>query len=140
MLLALVLLSSQNDDSVFIANMEALETVSGLLQVSRETLKLALTYRRTRAGKGLEYFTTPYKLDEVNVPICVAYSTHFFCPFTQAIITRDSLAKGLYGALFDWIVDKVCLCIYVCVCTCAYMCMYICVYVLVRICVHCMCA
>ncbi len=28
-----------------------------------------------------------------------------FCP--QAIATRDSLAKALYGALFDWIVDQV---------------------------------
>ncbi len=27
--------------------------------------------------------------------------------FPQATATRDSLAKALYGALFDWIVDQV---------------------------------
>ena len=26
---------------------------------------------------------------------------------TQAIATRDAMAKALYGALFDWIVDQV---------------------------------
>ena len=25
----------------------------------------------------------------------------------QAIATRDAMAKALYGALFDWIVDQV---------------------------------
>ena len=25
----------------------------------------------------------------------------------QAVAARDSMAKALYGALFDWIVDKV---------------------------------
>lgn len=27
--------------------------------------------------------------------------------YAQALATRDSLAKALYGALFDWIVDQV---------------------------------
>ena len=26
---------------------------------------------------------------------------------TQAVATRDAMAKALYGALFDWIVDQV---------------------------------
>ena len=28
--------------------------------------------------------------------------------YPQALAARDSMAKALYGALFDWIVDKVC--------------------------------
>ena len=29
----------------------------------------------------------------------------------QATYTRDAMAKALYGALFDWIVEQVCGCV-----------------------------
>ena len=28
--------------------------------------------------------------------------------YPQSLVARDSMAKAFYGALFDWIVDKVC--------------------------------
>ena len=36
-----------------------------------------------------------------NVYVCIVAMT------TQAVATRDAMAKALYGALFDWIVDQV---------------------------------
>jgi len=41
--------------------------------------------------------------------------------FLKALAARDSMAKALYGALFDWIVDKVRMYVHhvhICVCTC----------------------
>ena len=32
---------------------------------------------------------------------------HTVAMATQAVATRDAMAKALYGALFDWIVDQV---------------------------------
>ena len=41
----------------------------------------------------------------------------------QATYTRDAMAKALYGALFDWIVEQVCGCEGVCeVCGCEGVC------------------
>ena len=44
----------------------------------------------------------------VCVCLCVllASSNHISYP-PQAVAARDSLAKALYGSLFDWIVDQV---------------------------------
>ncbi len=44
-----------------------------------------------------------------DVHVCTHYPLLYYkCIWSpQAIATRDSLAKALYGALFDWIVDQV---------------------------------
>ena len=55
--------------------------------MDEKTLRSALTVRTSRAG-GTDSFVTPYRVE-------------------QAVAARDSMAKALYGALFDWIVDKV---------------------------------
>ncbi|XP_078388525.1 unconventional myosin-IXAa isoform X2 [Cetorhinus maximus] len=74
------------DDSVDICNGEVLPIVSELLEVKEETLFEALTTRKTvTVGERL---ILPYKLSE-------------------AITVRDSMAKSLYSALFDWIVFRI---------------------------------
>ncbi|XP_078056064.1 unconventional myosin-IXAa isoform X2 [Mustelus asterias] len=74
------------DDSVDICNPEVLPIVSELLEVKEETLFEALTTRKTvTVGERL---ILPYRLSE-------------------AITVRDSMAKSLYSALFDWIVFRI---------------------------------
>uniref|UniRef100_A0A8C1SVW5 Myosin IXAb n=1 Tax=Cyprinus carpio TaxID=7962 RepID=A0A8C1SVW5_CYPCA len=73
------------DDSVDIWNPEVLPVVSELLEVKEEMLFEALTTRKTvTVGERL---IVPYKLSEAGT-------------------VRDSMAKSLYGALFDWIVFR----------------------------------
>ncbi|XP_062849120.1 unconventional myosin-IXAb isoform X2 [Trichomycterus rosablanca] len=73
------------DDSIDICNSEVLPTISELLEVKEEMLLEALTTRKTvTVGERL---IVPYKLAE-------------------AVTVRDSMAKSLYGALFDWIVFR----------------------------------
>ena len=60
---------------------------SCLLQVDEGTLKQALVTRKSWAGDS--EFVVAYKCE-------------------QATYTRDAMAKALYGALFDWIVEQVC--------------------------------
>ncbi|KAJ7311405.1 hypothetical protein JRQ81_007032 [Phrynocephalus forsythii] len=70
------------DDSIDICNPEVLPVVSELLEVKEEMLFEALVTRKTvTVGERL---VLPYKLAE-------------------AITVRDSMAKSLYSALFDWI-------------------------------------
>ncbi|XP_067829552.1 unconventional myosin-IXAa isoform X2 [Heptranchias perlo] len=77
---------SYRDDSIDICNPEVLPIVSELLEVKEEMLFEALTTRKTvTVGERL---ILPYKLSE-------------------AITVRDSMAKSLYGALFDWIVFRI---------------------------------
>ncbi|XP_069758507.1 unconventional myosin-IXAa isoform X2 [Narcine bancroftii] len=77
---------SYRDDSIDICNPEVLPIVSELLEVKEETLFEALTTRKTvTVGERL---ILPYKLSE-------------------AITVRDSMAKSLYDALFDWIVFRI---------------------------------
>ncbi|XP_060709914.1 unconventional myosin-IXAa isoform X1 [Hemiscyllium ocellatum] len=74
------------DDSVDICNPEVLPIVSELLEVKEDALFEALTTRKTvTVGERL---ILPYRLSE-------------------AITVRDSMAKSLYGALFDWIVFRI---------------------------------
>ncbi|CAB1323575.1 unnamed protein product, partial [Coregonus sp. 'balchen'] len=71
------------DDSIDICNPEVLPTVSELLEVKEEMLFEALTTRKTvTVGERL---IVPYKLAEAGT-------------------VRDSMAKSLYSALFDWII------------------------------------
>uniref|UniRef100_A0A8C6NML1 Myosin IXA n=1 Tax=Nothobranchius furzeri TaxID=105023 RepID=A0A8C6NML1_NOTFU len=74
------------DDSIDICNPEVLPVVSELLEVKEEMLFEALTTRKTvTVGEKL---IVPYKLAEAGT-------------------VRDSMAKSLYGALFDWIVFRI---------------------------------
>ncbi|XP_077423785.1 unconventional myosin-IXAa-like isoform X2 [Vanacampus margaritifer] len=73
------------DDSIDICNPEVLPIVSELLEVKEEMLLEALTTRKTvTVGERL---IVPYKLAEAGT-------------------VRDSMAKSLYSALFDWIVFR----------------------------------
>ncbi|KAK5901833.1 hypothetical protein CesoFtcFv8_007152 [Champsocephalus esox] len=73
------------DDSIDICNPEGLPVVSELLEVKEEMLLEALTTRKTvTVGERL---IVPYKLAEAGT-------------------VRDSMAKSLYSALFDWIVFR----------------------------------
>ncbi|XP_040825516.1 unconventional myosin-IXa [Ochotona curzoniae] len=74
------------DDSIDICNPEVLPVVSELLEVKEELLFEALVTRKTvTVGEKL---ILPYKLAE-------------------AVTVRNSMAKSLYSALFDWIVFRI---------------------------------
>ncbi|XP_064013261.1 unconventional myosin-IXa isoform X2 [Pogoniulus pusillus] len=74
------------DDSIDVCNPEVLPIVSELLQVKEEMLFEALVTRKTvTVGEKL---ILPYKLAE-------------------AVTVRNSMAKSLYSALFDWIVFRI---------------------------------
>ncbi|XP_075392259.1 unconventional myosin-IXa isoform X2 [Tenrec ecaudatus] len=74
------------DDSIDICNPEVLPIVSELLEVKEEMLCDALVTRKTvTVGERL---ILPYKLAE-------------------AVTVRNSMAKSLYSALFDWIVFRI---------------------------------
>ncbi|XP_041464110.1 unconventional myosin-IXAa-like isoform X3 [Lytechinus variegatus] len=73
-------------DYVTVKNIAMVKVVSDLLKVKTETLMLALTKRKSVA-RGEQFFVQ-YRMAE-------------------AIATRNALAKGLYCALFEWIVLQV---------------------------------
>ncbi|XP_068168168.1 unconventional myosin-IXAa-like isoform X4 [Antennarius striatus] len=73
------------DDSIDICNLEVLPIISELLEVKEEMLLEALTTRKTMTVG--ERLIVPYKLAEAGT-------------------VRDSMAKSLYSALFDWIVFR----------------------------------
>ena len=56
----------EGEDSAEIQNMDTISVISKLLHVQEETLRLALTTRKSKAG-GVDFFVTPYKMEEVSV-------------------------------------------------------------------------
>ncbi|XP_072260772.1 unconventional myosin-IXb isoform X4 [Pyxicephalus adspersus] len=74
------------DEGLDVGPPEVLDTLSHLLQVKREMLVEALTKRKTVTVN--EKLILPYSLNE-------------------AVTARDSMAKSLYSALFDWIVLRI---------------------------------
>ncbi|XP_017953136.1 unconventional myosin-IXb isoform X4 [Xenopus tropicalis] len=78
--------SSGRDEGLDVGPPEVLDTLSQILQVKREMLVEALTKRKTVTVN--EKLILPYSLNE-------------------AITARDSMAKSLYSALFDWIVLRI---------------------------------
>ncbi|XP_075467349.1 unconventional myosin-IXb isoform X3 [Ascaphus truei] len=78
--------TSGRDEGLDVGPPEVLDTLSQLLQVKRELLVEALTKRKTVTVN--EKLILPYSLNE-------------------AITARDSMAKSLYSALFDWIVLRI---------------------------------
>ncbi|KAM7241702.1 hypothetical protein CapIbe_006173 [Capra ibex] len=74
------------DEGLEVGPPEALDTLSQLLKVKREILVEVLTKRKTVTSN--DKLILPYSLSE-------------------AITARDSMAKSLYSALFDWIVLRI---------------------------------
>ncbi|XP_040177151.1 unconventional myosin-IXb isoform X4 [Rana temporaria] len=74
------------DEGLDVGPPEVLDCLSQLLQVKREMLVEALTKRKTVTVN--EKLILPYSLNE-------------------AVTARDSMAKSLYSALFDWIVLRI---------------------------------
>ncbi|KAM8960477.1 unconventional myosin-IXb [Pelodytes ibericus] len=78
--------ASGRDEGLDVGPPEVLDTLSQLLQVKRDMLVEALTKRKTVT---------------VNEKLILPYS------LSEAVTTRDSMAKSLYSALFDWIVLRI---------------------------------
>uniref|UniRef100_A0A6Q2YEH0 Myosin IXB n=1 Tax=Esox lucius TaxID=8010 RepID=A0A6Q2YEH0_ESOLU len=78
--------STGRDEGLDVGPPEVLATLSGLLKVKEELLVEALTKRKTVT---------------VNDKLILPYS------HSEAITARDSMAKSLYSALFDWIVLRI---------------------------------
>ncbi|XP_074194059.1 unconventional myosin-IXb isoform X12 [Rhinolophus sinicus] len=74
------------DEGLEVGPPEVLDTLSQLLKVKREILVEVLTKRKTVTAN--DKLILPYSLSE-------------------AITARDSMAKSLYSALFDWIVLRI---------------------------------
>ncbi|XP_034736917.1 unconventional myosin-IXb isoform X3 [Etheostoma cragini] len=78
--------STGRDEGLDVGPPEVLATLSDLLKVKEELLVEALTKRKTVT---------------VNDKLILPYSN------SEAITARDSMAKSLYSALFDWIVLRI---------------------------------
>ncbi|XP_077439371.1 unconventional myosin-IXb isoform X6 [Vanacampus margaritifer] len=78
--------STGRDEGLEVGPPEVLATLSDLLKVKEELLVEALTKRKTVT---------------VNDKLILPYS------HSEAITARDSMAKSLYSALFDWIVLRI---------------------------------
>ncbi|XP_022104697.1 unconventional myosin-IXa-like, partial [Acanthaster planci] len=77
---------NEHEEYVTIKNIATVKLVSDLLKVKQETLVSVLTKRKSMASG--DQFVVQYRMSE-------------------ALATRDALAKGLYSGLFEWIVLQV---------------------------------
>ncbi|KNC54116.1 myosin IE heavy chain [Thecamonas trahens ATCC 50062] len=79
-----------NTDCVAVSNPQLLAIVADLLQVDYGALESALKSRSISSGAS-------------------ARQSHIMVPLDldQAYFTRDALCKGLYAALFEWVVDRI---------------------------------
>uniref|UniRef100_I3J098 Myosin IXB n=1 Tax=Oreochromis niloticus TaxID=8128 RepID=I3J098_ORENI len=85
------------DEGLDVGPPEVLATLSDLLKVKEELLVEALTKRKTVTVN--DKLILPYRHSERLLPL-------YLC-FGFAITARDSMAKSLYSALFDWIVLRI---------------------------------
>ncbi|XP_023674613.2 unconventional myosin-IXb isoform X1 [Paramormyrops kingsleyae] len=77
---------AERDEGLEVGPPEVLEILSNLLQVKQDLLVKALTQRKSVTAN-----------DTLILPYSIA----------EAITARDSMAKSLYSALFDWIVLRI---------------------------------
>ncbi|XP_038073351.1 unconventional myosin-IXa-like isoform X2 [Patiria miniata] len=77
---------NEHEEYVTVKNIATVKLVSDLLKVKQETLVSVLTKRKSMASG--DQFVVQYRMSE-------------------ALATRDALAKGLYSGLFEWIVLQV---------------------------------
>eukprot|EP01137_Pigoraptor_chileana_P023527 Opistho-2@89950 len=83
--------SKQNVDAVNVSTKDIVKSIADLLECDSRALENALVTRSISTGAG--------KSHEGNINV--------FLDKTQAIFTRDSLAKSLYDQLFTWVVGKI---------------------------------
>ena len=82
---------TEQGERATVADQAVLDFVASLLGIPAAFLKTALEIREMETKHGMARGTT-YK-----VPL----------NYVQACATRDGLSKAIYGAMFDWLVERI---------------------------------
>src|SRR3990167_7977682 len=82
---------TEQGERATVADQSVLDFVASLLGIPAAFLKTALEIREMETKHGMARGTT-YK-----VPL----------NYVQACATRDGLSKAIYGAMFDWLVERI---------------------------------